>query len=71
MARAVWWYVRHLVPLVGGLIDARAYRYLADSIADFAAPADTTRALAAAGFADTATRSFAGGAVVLFEAQKR
>lgn len=69
-ARAAWWHVRHLVPVIGGLVHRRAYRYLADSIAGFAAPAETVRALTAAGFVDIVTRNLSGGVVVLFQARR-
>ena len=69
-ARLAWWYVRHLVPVIGGLIHRQAYRYLADSIAAFAAPAETMRALTAAGFVDVVTRNLSGGVVVLFQAHR-
>jgi demethylmenaquinone methyltransferase/2-methoxy-6-polyprenyl-1,4-benzoquinol methylase len=60
-------YNRHVVPFVGGLLSrGAAYRYLADSIADFPCP-DTVRAqLASAGWADVAARPLNGGIVTLF-----
>ena len=68
--RVAWWYVKHVVPAIGRLVHSQAYRYLADSIAGFAAPADTTRALTAARFVDIVTRILSGGVVVLFQAHR-
>jgi demethylmenaquinone methyltransferase/2-methoxy-6-polyprenyl-1,4-benzoquinol methylase len=70
VGRAAWWYVRHLTPVIGGIVNAGAYRYLVQSINDFAPPQETARALAAAGFAPVTTRDFVGGVVVLFDARK-
>ncbi|MHC4986335.1 MAG: class I SAM-dependent methyltransferase [Planctomycetota bacterium] len=61
-------YLRGVVLPVGWLIarSADAYRYLADSIADFTDPAEIGRMMDEAGFVDTRQVRMLGGTVTSF-----
>ena len=61
-------YVRYGVPLLGRLVanDEASYRYLAQSVADFAAPHEVMASMRAAGFAAIGHRQLHGGAINFF-----
>ncbi len=61
----VW--VRHVVPVIGGLLSSRAeYRYLRGSMLEFPRPAQFLALMAAAGLVATSARAMSGGAVRLY-----
>ena len=61
-------YVHYGVPLLGRWIanDEASYRYLAQSISDFAAPPEVMASMRAAGFAAVGHRQLHGGAINFF-----
>lgn len=71
--RAVYhWYLRNMVPWIGGVVsgDRAAYRYLSDSILEFPSQAALTAELYAAGFGAVGYRDLAGGIVAVHVATK-
>jgi len=60
-------HVRHVVPLVGGLVSGRrAYRYLQSSIAAFPPAEEFAAMMRAAGLADVRAEALTFGACILF-----
>lgn len=60
-------YLRRLLPLIGGLLsgDRSAYRYLPDSVGRFPSPAELAGQMRAAGFAEVTFELMSGGIVAL------
>lgn len=65
-------YLTEVLPVLGALVvsDEPSYRYLADSIIDFAPPAQVASWLEDAGLVEVQWRTFAAGAVALHRAWK-
>lgn len=64
-------YTRLFVPALGRLVaSGQAYRYLVDSVEQFASPVDIGSELLAAGFTSVDARPLTGGIVTLFTARK-
>jgi len=65
-------YLRHILPLVGGIISGSpfAYRHLSDSIQEFMTPEELLGKLDAAGFEKRKMRSLSMGIAGIFSAQK-
>jgi len=66
-------YFRRVLPFVGHVVSGRpgAYAYLPATVAGFPRPAEVERKLAEAGLGNVFKRTFAGGAVVLYVAERR
>ncbi|TLM77478.1 MAG: bifunctional demethylmenaquinone methyltransferase/2-methoxy-6-polyprenyl-1,4-benzoquinol methylase UbiE [Actinobacteria bacterium] len=64
---AYHWYLRHVVPWVGGAVsgDKKAYRYLSDSILEFPTQMALSAELHAAGFETVRYRNLTGGIVAV------
>ena len=72
--RTFRWYFRHVLPRVGRMLSGApsvdAYRYLPESVEDFAAVEDVREWLAGAGLEARDQRSWTQGAVTLLVAEK-
>ena len=66
------WWLHHVLPVVGGVLsgDASAYHYLPQSVAEFPERDEVTAMLTRAGLEPCGARSFSGGLVTLYEAEK-
>ena len=64
-----FFYLKHLLPVIGGWVtgNASAYRYLNDSIETFPGRAGLEQELLAAGFTNVASESLTGGTVALHQ----
>lgn len=62
------WYIRTLVPFIGGLIsgDSEAYRYLSKSVMEFPAPEEIAGELQGAGFIEVTSTRLIGWVTVLY-----
>ncbi len=71
-APVLGWWLHRVLPVVGGVLsgDASAYHYLPRSVAEFPEREEITAMLAQAGFRPCGARSFSGGLVTLYEAEK-
>lgn len=67
------WFVRHVVPLIGGLITSATeeYRYLEESIFQFPSPAEFEGLIESAGFEVVRTVSYAAGVVNVYIAKPK
>ncbi len=65
-------YLKHLLPLIGGALtgDSGAYRYLTESIKDFAAPAELAKLMKASGFSTVDWRLLNMGTVAIHICRK-